>query len=80
MRSLVDAGCDEFLELGPGRVLAGLVRQIDPGDAGLLGRLPGRLDASFADAARPSLALTLRPRRQSRYDMREVTTASASRA
>jgi [acyl-carrier-protein] S-malonyltransferase len=27
-QSLVDAGCSTFLELGPGRVLSGLVRQI----------------------------------------------------
>jgi [acyl-carrier-protein] S-malonyltransferase len=29
IRSLLDAGCTRFLELGPGRVLAGLVRAID---------------------------------------------------
>ena len=28
VRSLVDAGCTDFLELGPGRVLTGLVRQV----------------------------------------------------
>ena len=30
VRALVDAGCTHFLELGPGRVLTGLVRQIHP--------------------------------------------------
>ena len=30
VRALVDAGCTRFLELGPGRVLTGLVRQIHP--------------------------------------------------
>jgi [acyl-carrier-protein] S-malonyltransferase len=30
MRTLIGAGCDTFLELGAGRVLAGLMRQIDP--------------------------------------------------
>jgi len=28
VRTLVDRGCSTFLELGPGRVLSGLVRQI----------------------------------------------------
>jgi [acyl-carrier-protein] S-malonyltransferase len=31
VQTLVREGCDVFLELGPGRVLSGLVRQIDPG-------------------------------------------------
>jgi [acyl-carrier-protein] S-malonyltransferase len=30
IESLVDAGCGVFLELGPGRVLGGLIRQIAP--------------------------------------------------
>jgi [acyl-carrier-protein] S-malonyltransferase len=30
VRTLKEAGCTSFLELGPGRVLSGLVRQIDP--------------------------------------------------
>lgn len=30
VRTLLDRGCRTFLELGPGRVLGGLVRQIDP--------------------------------------------------
>jgi len=30
VRTLREAGCGTFLELGPGRVLSGLVRQIDP--------------------------------------------------
>ncbi|HVG28060.1 MAG TPA: hypothetical protein VM865_10680, partial [Acidobacteriaceae bacterium] len=29
MRLLVDAGVTHFIEIGPGRVLAGLMRQID---------------------------------------------------
>jgi [acyl-carrier-protein] S-malonyltransferase len=29
VRTLIDNGCDSFLELGPGRTLGGLVRQID---------------------------------------------------
>jgi [acyl-carrier-protein] S-malonyltransferase len=30
VRTLREAGCQKFVELGPGRVLSGLVRQIDP--------------------------------------------------
>ena len=30
VRTLIDQGCDTFLELGSGRTLSGLVRQIDP--------------------------------------------------
>jgi len=30
VETLVENGCDSFLELGPGRVLSGLVRQINP--------------------------------------------------
>jgi len=30
VRTLREAGCQTFIELGPGRVLSGLVRQIDP--------------------------------------------------
>lgn len=30
VRTLVRSGCASFLELGPGRVLSGLIRQIDP--------------------------------------------------
>jgi [acyl-carrier-protein] S-malonyltransferase len=30
VRTLRGAGCGRFLELGPGRVLSGLVRQVDP--------------------------------------------------
>jgi len=30
VRTLIGSGCDSFLELGAGRVLSGLVRQIDP--------------------------------------------------
>ena len=43
VRSLVDAGCSSFLELGPGRVLTGLVRQVAGRD----------VNAASADA-RPS--------------------------
>jgi [acyl-carrier-protein] S-malonyltransferase len=31
VHSLIEAGSTTFLEVGPGRVLSGLIRQIDPG-------------------------------------------------
>jgi [acyl-carrier-protein] S-malonyltransferase len=43
--SLIEAGCDGFLELGPGRVLAGLVRQIDPRTDVFSAESPARLDS-----------------------------------
>ena len=51
VRSLVEAGCSRFLELGPGRVLAGLVRQIDPGVEVFSADSPGRLDSFLAASA-----------------------------
>ena len=51
VRSLVGAGCDAFLELGPGRVLAGLVRQIEPGTDVFSADSPERLDAYAAERA-----------------------------
>jgi [acyl-carrier-protein] S-malonyltransferase len=44
VRSLIEAGCTTFLELGPGRVLAGLVRQIQPGTDAFSADAPERLD------------------------------------
>jgi [acyl-carrier-protein] S-malonyltransferase len=48
VRSLVAHGCTTFLELGPGRVLSGLVRQIDPSVETFPADSPARL-AAFAD-------------------------------
>jgi [acyl-carrier-protein] S-malonyltransferase len=45
VRSLLEAGCSEFVELGPGRVLAGLVRQIDPDAQVFSADSPARLDS-----------------------------------
>ena len=49
VQTLVGAGCDTFLELGPGRVLGGLVRQIDPEVTVATADSPQQL-AEFAEA------------------------------
>jgi [acyl-carrier-protein] S-malonyltransferase len=43
VRALVAAGCDTFLELGPGRVLSGLIRRVEPGVQTFQADGPGRL-------------------------------------
>lgn len=50
-RTLVENGCDTFLELGPGRVLSGLVRQIDSGVETFAADGPAKL-AKFAERQR----------------------------
>ena len=54
VRSLADAGCQTYLELGPGRVLGGLVRQIVEGAETASVDSPEKLSA-FAEE-RPGLA------------------------
>jgi [acyl-carrier-protein] S-malonyltransferase len=49
VETLVQAGCTTFLELGPGRVLGGLVRQINPNVEQTSVDAPEKLKA-FADA------------------------------
>jgi [acyl-carrier-protein] S-malonyltransferase len=49
VRTLRDAGCTTFLELGPGRVLSGLVRQIDGDLEAVSADSPAAL-AEFAEA------------------------------
>jgi [acyl-carrier-protein] S-malonyltransferase len=44
VRTLVDNGCDTFLELGSGRVLTGLVRQIDSEASTFAADSPKKLD------------------------------------
>ncbi len=50
VRALVKAGCDTFLELGPGRTLTGLIRQIERSAATYAASSPKGLDA-FVDAS-----------------------------
>jgi [acyl-carrier-protein] S-malonyltransferase len=43
VQTLVDAGCSRFVELGSGRVLGGLIRQIAPGTATVAVESPAQL-------------------------------------
>jgi [acyl-carrier-protein] S-malonyltransferase len=47
VRSLLEAGCTGFVELGPGRVLAGLIRQIEPATSVFSADSPSRLTEFF---------------------------------
>lgn len=51
VQALVAAGCSSGLELGPGRVLGGLVRQIDPSLGVFSADSPVRLDEFVAENA-----------------------------
>jgi len=50
VQTLVDAGCTSFLELGPGRVLSGLVRQIAGADVNAAAADSRQKLAQFAEA------------------------------
>jgi [acyl-carrier-protein] S-malonyltransferase len=51
MQSLVAAGATHFIEVGPGKVLCGLLRQIDPGQKSLNVEDPTSLEATLAAIA-----------------------------
>ena len=53
VQALVQAGCSTCLELGPGRVLSGLVRQVDPSVDVFPADSPARLEEFAHD--RPGL-------------------------
>ena len=55
IRTLRDAGCTAVLELGPGRVLSGLVKQIDPELEAVSADSPAKLQ-DFADGHRDFVA------------------------
>jgi [acyl-carrier-protein] S-malonyltransferase len=48
MHSLIAAGSTHFVEVGPGKVLCGLLRQIDPGQISLNVEDPASLEATLA--------------------------------
>ena len=54
VRTLVEAGCTTFLELGPGRVLSGLIRQIEPDVEGVSADSREKL-AAFAESQASSV-------------------------
>jgi [acyl-carrier-protein] S-malonyltransferase len=51
MQSLVAAGADLFIEVGPGKVLCGLLRQIDPAQKSLNVENVASLEATLAELA-----------------------------
>jgi [acyl-carrier-protein] S-malonyltransferase len=51
VQSLVAAGATHFIEVGPGKVLCGLLRQIDPGQRSLNVEDPASLEATLAALA-----------------------------
>jgi [acyl-carrier-protein] S-malonyltransferase len=51
MQSLVAAGADLFIEVGPGKVLCGLLRQIDPAQKSLNVENVASLEATLSELA-----------------------------
>jgi [acyl-carrier-protein] S-malonyltransferase len=54
VRKLVALGCDTFIEVGPGKVLTGLLRQIDRAQTGLNVEDPASLEKTLAALAEKS--------------------------
>jgi [acyl-carrier-protein] S-malonyltransferase len=51
MQALVGAGADLFIEVGPGKVLCGLLRQIDPAQQSLNVEDAASLESTLAALA-----------------------------
>jgi [acyl-carrier-protein] S-malonyltransferase len=51
MQSLVAAGADLFIEVGPGKILCGLLKQIDPAQKSMNVENPASLEATLATLA-----------------------------
>ena len=62
MRKLIELGCDCFIEVGPGKVLAGLLRQIDRSVRALSVEDPASLEKTLAVLAPPTAGLTPAPK------------------
>ncbi|MCH6554533.1 MAG: ACP S-malonyltransferase [Acidobacteria bacterium] len=62
MRKLMELGCDCFIEVGPGKVLAGLLRQIDRSVRALSVEDPASLEKTLAVLAPPTAGLAPAPK------------------
>jgi [acyl-carrier-protein] S-malonyltransferase len=51
MQSLIGAGAEVFVEVGPGKVLGGLLRQIDPAQKSLNVEDAASLEKTLAELA-----------------------------
>ncbi len=62
MRKLIELGCDCFIEVGPGKILAGLLRQIDRSVRALSVEDPASLEKTLAVLAPPTAGLAPAPK------------------
>ncbi len=62
MRKLMELGCDCFIEVGPGKVLGGLLRQIDRSVRALNVEDPASLEKALAVLAPPTAGLAPAPK------------------